>query len=106
MGRDRFLNKFVIPYVTLASYDNRPLKAHKHFETSLHHPPVDTAIHIVKLHEGASMSHAVSNFMIIYVEFFSKIFKLQKSELLYLGLSVSLSKFFKYIGIYCYNLFM
>ena len=35
VGRDRFLNKFVIPYVTLVSNDNRPLKAHKHFETSL-----------------------------------------------------------------------
>ena len=33
MGRDRFLNKFVIPYVTLVSDENRPLITHKHFET-------------------------------------------------------------------------
>ena len=92
--RNIYLLLFVIPDVTLVSNDNRPLKAHKHFETSLHHPPVDTATHIVKLHEGAFMSHAVSNYMIIYVEFFSKILKLQKSEILYLGLSVNLSKKF------------
>ena len=34
VGRDRFLNKFVIPYVTLVSDDNRPLTAYKHFEIS------------------------------------------------------------------------
>ena len=33
VGRDRIFNKFVIPYVTLVSDDNRPLIAHKHFET-------------------------------------------------------------------------
>ena len=33
MGRDRFLNKFVITYVTHVSDENRPLIAHKHFET-------------------------------------------------------------------------
>ena len=38
--RNIYLLLFIIPDVTLISNDIRPLKAHKHFETSLHHPPV------------------------------------------------------------------